>query len=346
MKKNVFDIVAAISLAIMALAAFALQLVSANHQTSIRETALFNTIQFILTIGFTWFGTRIVSAGEFEKSLKKFAIGAYRRISDIDIILNRLKSMLRANIIENPKCSACSDLQIATAVIDDAMQMTASSVSDWGDVIGDEIKKLQSIANLEEEKRRLTNAHLEMALDNRFTQEREKINSEISKIKNSLPATIQISRQNYLSTDRMSNYAAEWLSRQHNLMKGLRLDVTTGEAWGDYDAAILLKPGDLLQADDTTNGGIDIINSEKIVVGRVLNNSPMAYDDFREMIKVCYGTANLSLKFSEFQNKSEQEKRAWYVVTVLNTPIDSNRRPTKKLKQNAKLIAREEENAA
>src|SRR5262245_58636002 len=96
-------LVATTVLGVLALAAFGLQIWLADERSSRREAALFSALQFILTAGFTWIGSRAASRRDFEVSLKRFAIGAYRRISDIDRIVTRLRSETRSMIDTPPK---------------------------------------------------------------------------------------------------------------------------------------------------------------------------------------------------------------------------------------------------
>jgi hypothetical protein len=78
------DLIGAIALGLLTVAAFIAQAVASGSDTTPLETGLFNVLQFILTAGFGWFGTRALSRGEFEQSLRRFAVSAYRRISDIE----------------------------------------------------------------------------------------------------------------------------------------------------------------------------------------------------------------------------------------------------------------------
>src|SRR4051794_14114812 len=97
-----YEVLAAIALALMALAAYATQILLLNEKTTRLEGALFNALQFLLTVGFTWFSSRALTKREFEASLKKFAVSAYRRISDIDRIVARLKRTLDQMTGEEP----------------------------------------------------------------------------------------------------------------------------------------------------------------------------------------------------------------------------------------------------
>jgi hypothetical protein len=45
-----------------------------RDKTTKLETVLFNILQFLLAVEFAWFSTRAIVRGEFEGSLKRFAV--------------------------------------------------------------------------------------------------------------------------------------------------------------------------------------------------------------------------------------------------------------------------------
>jgi hypothetical protein len=84
------DIIAVIVLGLLIAILFIIQFVFLIEKANPMATALYNALQFILTIGFTWFSTRAISRKEFEDGMKRYGNGAYRRIYDISVMLNRL----------------------------------------------------------------------------------------------------------------------------------------------------------------------------------------------------------------------------------------------------------------
>src|ERR1700730_15326474 len=89
--------------------------------------------------------------GLFEQSLKKFAISAYRRIADIERMVERLHTEVREMISDAPK-SEITNLRIVDAIVSDTGQLVRSSISAWADVIGEELLAIERIKRLEHEK--------------------------------------------------------------------------------------------------------------------------------------------------------------------------------------------------
>src|ERR1700674_5647431 len=110
------ELVAAIILGALALLCFFWQVRTVGAHTTATETFLFNSLQFILTAGFAWFSTRAISRIEFEQSLKKFAISAYRRIDDVEKMVDRLHNQVREMMSAAPK-SEITNLRIVDAIV-------------------------------------------------------------------------------------------------------------------------------------------------------------------------------------------------------------------------------------
>jgi uncharacterized membrane protein YfbV (UPF0208 family) len=117
-KKIIFEVVVAIIMAALAILCFVIQIYTYSSKTSTLETALFNLLQFLLTVGFSWYGSRAISRTEFENSLKKFALSAYRRVCDIDKMLERLQRGI-SNMLSLAKSGEYENLRVVSAVVDD-----------------------------------------------------------------------------------------------------------------------------------------------------------------------------------------------------------------------------------
>ena len=149
--QNKIDWIVATVLVIIFLGCLALQVLSLSDKTTKLETVLFNILQFLLAVGFAWFSTRAIVRGEFEVSLKRFAVSAYRRISDIENIVASLKSKVAEMRAKNPERDS-HDLELIEAIVHDTARIISSSRADWSDVIGEEMLALETIRRLESEK--------------------------------------------------------------------------------------------------------------------------------------------------------------------------------------------------
>ncbi len=322
MRNKSIDIIVAITLAVLALIAFIIQFALIDDKTTQRETILFNITQFILTVGFTWFGTRAISAGEYEQSLKRFAVGAYRRILDIDSVLNRLKAMINSTLLKRKQCESCAELQIVTAVIDDAKQMTYSSVLDWSDIIGEELIKIQNIKQLEEKRRFAVGEDFVGVVNNKIKEERENIEKKLNELLSSLPIDMRVLVEERRRSERLGEHGIKWLYEMHKKNDGLILEVVTGLRYGDYDACIALNGGDKLHIIVEEDKGINTVNDEGLIMGRVLNISPLSYFEFSPLLPKVYGKIDISAEFISINKTKEKEegKMAWYTIRVIDNP--------------------------
>jgi hypothetical protein len=315
-----YELVAAITLAVLAIGCFIVQAVSYDAKTTQRETILFNTLQFLLTFGFAWFSTRAVSRGEFEQSLKRFAIGAYRRISDIEAMVVRLEDKIRAMRVARAQDDR-ADLDVVTAIVEDTRQVVHSSIADWADVIGEELIAISTIKGLEREKSVIQSSpapiegpSLEATI--------EKIDKRIAELSAALPANLAFDAQRDDEATYAKQFAADWMSDQHKEQGGLHLRIVTG---GQYTCErdpkqvrsgepifVLCKP-ERVEARDSAG----------VALGRVLNNSPLTYGEFRDALTHSYGTDHIEGRFDKVfaERDTNGVHYVWYEVVIVSTPV-------------------------
>ena len=111
-----------------------------------RELLLVNAIQFVSTIWFGWASSQIVSEEQFRQRQKGFALSAYRRIKEIEYSVDRLITRVSLKSGESqlgPELDVIREMAIS-------LRATArSSKADWADIIGEEIKTLEQIEEIE-----------------------------------------------------------------------------------------------------------------------------------------------------------------------------------------------------
>jgi len=280
--------VVSVTLGVLALAAFLAQVVATNAHTTGLETALFNCIQFVLTVGFAWFSTRAISQREFERSLKRFAISAYRRISDIDKLVTRLDGEVDG-MLEVSGGRGSENLRIVRAIVADTAQIVRSSSADWADVIGDELIALEQIKILEREKQTLRVDPKTAAPREGIEARLSEINSQIKLLQASLPARLALDADSAAYDQYREQHAAEWLETQHLRDHGLDLKVVTGDSYGSVRSRPSLRENEQLLGILDAEGGLSIVDASGLVVGRALNNSPLDYDEFVRAVENCYG---------------------------------------------------------
>lgn len=317
----IIDILVAAILGLMAIICFILQVQTLTPQTTPKEVALFNILQFILTAGFGWFSTRALSRKEFEDNLKKFALSALRRISDIDSIICRLKLELNNMLSKRKDEDGYCELNVISAIIDDTKQMAKSSIRDWADVIGDELVALQEISSLEDEKEIITSEGVDL-MNKQNSEALKNIDRQIKELRARLPSGLILPKESFFNSTALEKRTIFWLKNQHNLEKGLILKVASGASYGNYEVPLSLKPREALISRIGGDRGLDVFNMERVLIGRILNGTPFKYEDFVTLMEGCYGTLELKLEFIEIVEtyKKDGYDVVHYAVRVDNSP--------------------------
>ncbi len=294
-RKVGIELIVAAVLGILALAFFIGQEVSVGAHTTATETFLFNCLQFLLTMGFTWFSTRAISRLEFEQSLKRFAISAYRRIADIDRMVDRLRREIREMISQTPT-DALTNLRAVDAMVSDTAQIVRSSISDWGDVIGEELLAIERIRRLENEKALLRDEEFTKR-DSEVERTRKKLEETIAALQRTLPPRLQLANDSESRMTVPPDRLGRWLARNHRGQNGLPVRIVTGDIYRSERPRETLRVGELLRTDKNEDGSLDVVDEHGLGVGRLTNSTPANYDDFVRGFEYCYGDAPASLEF-------------------------------------------------
>lgn len=176
-------------LAVLLVATVALivvQVAGANTATR-TESALFNVIQFALSLAFAWILARLVTEKQFVDSQRKFAIGAFRRIREIERSLLRTRKYVDETFTSRRKI-AVSDLAVIRTGLTNTSDTVKSSIADWADIIGSEIELSNEITRL----KRLTSEDFggEGGHDEAAPTAKE-IKKKISQLAQELPAELR-----------------------------------------------------------------------------------------------------------------------------------------------------------
>lgn len=335
-----YELIAAITLCLLAVACFILQALSMSPTTSRVETALFSCLQFLLTAGFTWFSTRAVSRHEFEQSMKRYAISAYRRIADIERLVSRLQRVVGKMITEDAETN---NLSVIEAMVSDAEQIVRSSIADWADVIGEELLAIEKIKRLEQEKVELSEEKPDHSKPSEYDEALKGLNDQIADLKSRLPARLQFVASDSDERSASDRHAADWMAGQHKRERGLRLTVVTGDEY-TYDREFsTLGIGEILHTvKSQENEALDVVDVSGKILGRLQNNSPLDYDQFAQALENCFGKTPLSLKVIEILGSETRGKfrYSWFSVRVLSELQEKEekhrkrRRTSKELRSN------------
>jgi len=116
-----------------------------------REQTLLSGFQFFFALVIGFLLQRIYSREVFRNNLREYAFSAYRRISDINKSVIRIKSEIKRMRKFYP-INKVHELDILRNFADEMSDTVTSSMYDWADIIGEEIEKVEKIKELQIEK--------------------------------------------------------------------------------------------------------------------------------------------------------------------------------------------------
>ena len=172
------------------------QVATANTATKV-ESTLFSVLQFIFSLAFAWILTKVVTEQQFVESQRKFAIGAFRRIREIERSLSRTQKYV-TNAEGRMERTAGSDFAVIRAGLMNAQDAVRSSIADWADIIGDEIEVTNEIRRLKQMKAEAEDGSPETDLGRREEKESTSIpiatnvEERIVRLTNELPAEMRV----------------------------------------------------------------------------------------------------------------------------------------------------------
>ena len=117
-----------------------------------REETLFRALEFFIALILGWFLQRIASREEFLRSLRDYAISAYRRISDIQKSVERFRLEV-VHMRRTYPADKIHELDVLAVLGDEMKNTVLSSSYDWADIIGDELEKIEQFQKIETELR-------------------------------------------------------------------------------------------------------------------------------------------------------------------------------------------------
>lgn len=158
---------------------FMLEIIYSNNATTL-ETSLFSTLEFGFSIGLGWTLQKIDSKRQFQESLRAYGFSAHRRIKDIEKALIRLQN----KIIVMTKRSATEtirEIEGLELIVEGIMDTAKSSMVDWADVIGDDVKKQEQLQELEKQYQQLS------MKDEGQSQELSVLKNKIEELRSDIP---------------------------------------------------------------------------------------------------------------------------------------------------------------
>jgi len=110
---------------------------------------------FFLALAMGWAVQDIVSRSEYNRSLRQYALSAYRRVTDISGTVTRIASETRRAILKQPESSPAV-LHVIDALADELGSTVRSAIVDWAEVIGEDIRMLARYEQLRSRRKALS----------------------------------------------------------------------------------------------------------------------------------------------------------------------------------------------
>lgn len=184
--RNLVELILLLLFGGAAIAVFSTE-IAAGNATPL-DRSLFGALEFFLSVAIGWTSQRIASKEEFGRSLRQYALSAYRRISDTKKSLNRVTLRIDSMRPSYPKTSI-HELDLLAALTEDIADNVDSSKVDWADIIGEDLERAGRLQQLEDQLRQVTDRG--SARPSATDAQVESLKQEIDKLRSDLPFMLQ-----------------------------------------------------------------------------------------------------------------------------------------------------------
>ena len=177
----------------------------ANTATKL-EVTLFNTLQLLLSLAFSWLLATGSSERIFHEKQRKFAMAAFRRIKEIERSLLRLDSYVRPRP-DATKAQLVEAISMIRVGLAGAQDNVHSSIADWSEVIGSEIEVAHEISRLKSLRGELGEVNSKDALGRvteSVTNRLSELDEKIQSLRSSLPKELLSVTETEIEVDRQS----------------------------------------------------------------------------------------------------------------------------------------------
>lgn len=299
-KKSNLNTIFTVIFGILAIGIILIEIATVNDKTTKLETSLFNLLQVIFSIGFSWLLTRTSMKDEFIASQKKFAVSAFRRINEIDLGVHRLRKRLRLRISASSH-DTHHELEVIEAIASGVHDSIQSSKADWSEIIGEEIDTLEKIQELQGD-RTLLMGELPIIQDisaqDTSIRHEQKIEGLINSLPYSLQAVARAKRRETLD-DLIKKLESEHDKKGFVELEGFwdttfEKDVRTFLPGNSLTCRIGnagKRIGAMIAYDDASRS-----------VGVIINNLGCRYSHFKEAILQYVGKSEFSIELIEIEN--------------------------------------------
>jgi hypothetical protein len=256
-----------------------------NTQLSARELLLISATQFVASLWFGWVVSFIFSEKSFQDRQRKFAISAYRRIREIENAADRILSRTRSGAQNDQSASQC--LEILKEMVIGLRATVKSSKADWGDIIGEEIKTLEELEEVERSEEVPTE------------QSAKKVETLLAK----LPSSLEIDARQKLGSEQKIRAATKDFEAQLKRIGYIELDGFWDETFSHDIFDLPLKTTLKISMDDVAKrvGAMMAHGPDGNPVGVITNAaSPLCnYPEFTRALIQAMGKSKFDAEYSE-----------------------------------------------
>lgn len=212
-KTTIFLLISVFFAAVIYLTRMFIPVSSKNQLT---ET-LFSAFEIVASIAIGYFIQQNASKKEFQDSLKKMALSAYRRITDIEKALFRL-------FIEIEKIRSSSPQEIKPllglllSMGEGIKETIQSSMDDWIEILEEDLKKKDKLEMLEEQRQVIEN---KISKDESNSNDLQAIKNQITNLRSELPSLLLQDAGTYPRAGRISKLIIQILFETLNTNRTL-----------------------------------------------------------------------------------------------------------------------------
>ncbi len=269
-KENITNYIFLFIFSIGIMLIYFVQLIYPDPQPNPREEILYNGFEVFFSIGIGWVLQRISSRKEFQDSLKQFALSAYRRISDIEKSVNRIRIAIEKARLSYSK-EKIHELDILSMATDELSNTVNSSIADWVDVIGDELDKKEKIIELQKEQQVLKSIAANSSGSGEAEGKVRQLQEEINALKLKLPYSLkeEVSIPYFEGTEKIQ-FVIDHFHREIRSHSCITFQV---ESINDGLKNKLEEslPLSLVVSITFSRSDLYLLNKDEVVIGRVIN---------------------------------------------------------------------------
>lgn len=302
-----------------------LQIYSSETATK-TESTLFNVLQFIFSTIFAWLLSAFIGETQQTESQRKFAIGAFRRIKEIERAVNRTQKYL-GNLEEGCDELTKAKVNAVKGGLASLQDTVRSSIADWSDIIGDEIQ----IANEMQRIKKMRNDFDDSADEERNNQRNENVNDRLSELAKSLPASmaneLEIDEE-YELNDIEEELANDWSTNEGLILHGF----WEPDAGFGSDLSQLKHDDRLFISRGMTNvrpNTLMLSNTDGNQLAVIINRYSGNYDEFltamesfygRTLVPKIFGGNPLTGKVINIEDYDHEKERQYLTIKIDQHP--------------------------